>query len=266
LRPNTIVIAVAVIVSVLAAASPSHAEIIYQKMDVRIYNQGTYALDLNGDGTTDFTVMFDYGRLMESPASGDGAEGTPPTPLKGGQPIGPNQQFSTGTQTMYWPKGQIRYLGLSFLINGETHYGWAKLQIFIIYFGPPKLELRLTGYAYETVPGMPINAGQLPPNFRIRASPASATVSPGQSTASTLTLTPIDGFSDTVTLTCKVPNGDGLGCEVSPSSVTLDGTDSATATLSMNTSPSTLAGTYKVSANGAYGALAHSTTFTLTVQ
>lgn len=151
----------AVMVTVLGSAYPSRAEIIYQKMDVRIYNQGTYALDLNGDGTTDFTVMFDYGRLMESPASGNGAEGTPPTPLKRGQQIGPNQQFSTGTQPMYWPRNQARYLGVSFLINGETHYGWARLSTGIAWEGRKSfLFVTLTGYAYETVPGMPINAGQ----------------------------------------------------------------------------------------------------------
>ena len=51
------------------------------------------------------------------------------------------------------------YLGLMFQINGQTHYGWALLKVKI---KKPKEEVFVTllGYAYETVPGMPIDAGQ----------------------------------------------------------------------------------------------------------
>src|SRR5271157_3401998 len=99
---------------------------------------------------------------------GNGAVGTPPTPLKKGDLIGLRQQFNGWPQTLAslafsptcpgdlcfggpWPHfGQVRYLGLSFLIDGETYYGWAKVQFFIIReLGPTKLELRLTGYAYR---------------------------------------------------------------------------------------------------------------------
>jgi hypothetical protein len=46
-----------------------------------------------------------------------------------------------------------RYLGFQFKINGEVHYGWARLNA--IYGGAV-----LTGYAYETIPDQGINAGQ----------------------------------------------------------------------------------------------------------
>ena len=46
-----------------------------------------------------------------------------------------------------------RYLGFEFKINGEVHYGWARLNA--IYGGAV-----LTGYAYETIPDQGINAGQ----------------------------------------------------------------------------------------------------------
>jgi uncharacterized repeat protein (TIGR03803 family) len=104
------------------------------------------------------------------------------------------------------------------------------------------------------------------PNFKITGSPTSATVSPGQSTTSTLTLTPVAGFRGTVSLGCTVPSGDGLSCGVSPTSVTLSGTNSAKATLSIRTSSTTPAGTYSVKAKGTSGMLVHSTTFRLTVQ
>src|ERR1700689_3705424 len=46
-----------------------------------------------------------------------------------------------------------RYLGFQFKINGEVHYGWARLSAT---FGGAVL----TGYAYETIPDQGINAGQ----------------------------------------------------------------------------------------------------------
>lgn len=104
------------------------------------------------------------------------------------------------------------------------------------------------------------------PDFTITASPTSATVSPGQSTSSTLTLSPVAGFSGGVKLSCTVPGGYGLSCGVSPRSVKLSNGASATANLSIGTSPSTPAGVYKIQAKGVSGTLVHSTTFTLTVQ
>jgi len=51
-----------------------------------------------------------------------------------------------------------RYLGLVFTINGQTHFGWARLSV----PSRPKMfqvGTTLTGYAYETVPGKPITTG-----------------------------------------------------------------------------------------------------------
>jgi hypothetical protein len=48
------------------------------------------------------------------------------------------------------------YLGLKFVINGKTHYGWARFK--------PHQGLNnyyLTGYAYETIPNKPITTGQI---------------------------------------------------------------------------------------------------------
>lgn len=179
-----VVVTFAVMVTVLGSAYPSRAEIIYHGTYVLIDNQGTYGLDLNGDGIADFTLALDLQQngcmytvcAVETPASGNGAEGTHLTPLKKGAPIGPSQQFNGRLRRMAslnrncpfycyygpWPQNQVRYLGLSFLIDGETHYAWAEVQFLVITEGRRALalELRLTGYAYETVPGMPINAGQ----------------------------------------------------------------------------------------------------------
>jgi hypothetical protein len=58
-----------------------------------------------------------------------------------------------------------RFLGLRFAVNGKTYYGWAGFSVVKVGFGnygyTPYLHARLTGVAYEDVPGQPIRAGQL---------------------------------------------------------------------------------------------------------
>jgi len=51
-----------------------------------------------------------------------------------------------------------RYLGFKFKINGQFHYGWARLSVSTPAHGPYKATL--TGYAYETTPNKGIVAGQ----------------------------------------------------------------------------------------------------------
>ena len=104
-----------------------------------------------------------------------------------------------------------------------------------------------------------------PPNFKITTSPIRATLSAGGSTSSTLTISPIAGFTGTVALTCTIPSGKGLVCAISPNSVALNGTNSATANLSVNTLTSTPSGVYKIKVIGTSTTLQHTTAFTLTV-
>lgn len=51
-----------------------------------------------------------------------------------------------------------RYLGFKFKINGQFHYGWARLSVSTPAHGAYKATL--TGYAYETIPNKGIVAGQ----------------------------------------------------------------------------------------------------------
>jgi len=157
------------------------ADVVYNSANITI-NQGTYNLDLNGDGVTDFTITseisgnctphsIESGALSETPASGNG---TMIGPLAKGDEIGPNQAFSGGTLdlvfffTTWHPevckftwsgtwysyhKATTGYLGLSFQLNGETYYGWAQLTV-------KGITATLTGYAYETIPGKAITAGK----------------------------------------------------------------------------------------------------------
>ena len=56
-----------------------------------------------------------------------------------------------------WVHANERYLGLKFVINGEFHFGWARLDVNCDY--PHPINARLTGYAYETIPNQPIVTG-----------------------------------------------------------------------------------------------------------
>jgi hypothetical protein len=63
-----------------------------------------------------------------------------------------------------WAKGgkgiKNRYLGLKFHLNGEVHYGWARLSVKEQLLEDPPLAATLTGYAYETIPNKHIITGQ----------------------------------------------------------------------------------------------------------
>jgi hypothetical protein len=62
-----------------------------------------------------------------------------------------SQTFSSRGQWIYTKR---RYLGLRFIVNGQVHYGWARVSVETF------REVTLTGYAYETVPNKPIITGK----------------------------------------------------------------------------------------------------------
>ena len=75
-----------------------------------------------------------------------------------------------------------------------------------------------------------------PADFSLSATPTSTTISAGQPAVYTLTVTPSSGFNQTVTLSCSgFPSAST--CVITPPSVTLDGTNPATATVTVQTTP-----------------------------
>ena len=51
-----------------------------------------------------------------------------------------------------WFHGTNRYLGLKFVVNGQTHYGWARLTVRLTGTRVEGCQFKtvLSGYAYET--------------------------------------------------------------------------------------------------------------------
>jgi hypothetical protein len=105
------------------------------------------------------------------------------------------------------------------------------------------------------------NCGSTLPDFAINAAPPSQTVSAGNSTSYTVTVSPINGFTGNVALS----NGSlptGVGLTFNPTTIT---GGSGTSTVNVTTSASTPPGTYTITLTGTSGALVHSTSVQLIV-
>ncbi|HVH14976.1 MAG TPA: hypothetical protein VNA15_04580, partial [Candidatus Angelobacter sp.] len=101
------------------------------------------------------------------------------------------------------------------------------------------------------------------PDFRIAANPSSLTIPQGSPGTSTVTLSSINGFSGTVTLTASVSPA-GPGASLNPSTVTLASNGAASSTLNV-TSFTAAPGTYQVNVTATSGSLAHSILITVTI-
>lgn len=170
-------------VSVLAMSPAAEAKIVYTPAHVMIgaLGMGSYNLDLNQDGITDFVIertdscdvgrCFSYLAVIQKDggvAYGGKVQGCLAMPA--GAVIGPRRMFYSGFVGMAgvyshwgtksdrgnWVNVSNQYLGLKFLINGETHYGWARFTVSV----KAGVTGILSGFAYETVANQPIIAGQ----------------------------------------------------------------------------------------------------------
>ncbi len=185
-------------VSLLAVAQPAEAKIVYTPAHVTFGGGpcgsygGSYSLDLNHDGISDFVFNWrgmGMGKRCHShtinltvqPTGSNGVAGYGSASRLGSGPlIGPQQTFSGSLMAwiFFWGTGvrpnQNRgggnwyyfyngsregYLGLKFSIHGQTHYGWARLNVFTNW-NAPALTVAMLGYAYETIPNKPIIAGK----------------------------------------------------------------------------------------------------------
>jgi hypothetical protein len=57
-----------------------------------------------------------------------------------------------------WRNVKDLYLGLKFMVAGQTHFGWARLNVALT--TQASWTATLTGYAYETVANRPLLSGQ----------------------------------------------------------------------------------------------------------
>jgi len=70
--------------------------------------------------------------------------------------------------TGQWKQTTRGFLGLKFVIQGQVHYGWARLSVSANFTG---MSGAISGYAYETQPNTPITTGQENGAVRRRGQP-----------------------------------------------------------------------------------------------
>lgn len=161
-------------------AIPAHAEVVYTPIDRPLHSN--YFLDLNNDGINDFRftsydisglgevqIFATHGNRMVAAAThtcGARSDTPAPAPLPAGALIGPAKPFEANATCMAfynysggngpWLNVKDHYVGFAFFINGREHFGWARISVNKFLFNN---TARIEGYAYETVPGKPIIAG-----------------------------------------------------------------------------------------------------------
>jgi hypothetical protein len=189
-------------VSVLALAAASEAKVVYTETNQVTNTEFPLYIDLNHDGIKDFLLRTSFyegssGLVVGLNASGyrnadnlvagrrlsrSGYFFSAASALPAGARIGPKGNFSIRLPFLAeelfsgvgshnsdlgpWAgKGKgvtDRYLGLKFVVDGEVHYGWARLTVTLGHHRQfDDVSGTLTGYAYETLPNNPIIAGQI---------------------------------------------------------------------------------------------------------
>lgn len=167
------------------------AQVIFTRTNV-LLTHGTLVIDLDHDGTADFTLT-DFetssfyfrggaldvsGQTGEQPAVlGQGGQGAHALAVPAGIPIGSNSPVgfvpAQGLVSMayafnsynghglggHFANAGIKYLGFQFTLNGQVHYGWARLDVTATIAAFPSVTATLTGYAYESTPNKSIPAG-----------------------------------------------------------------------------------------------------------
>src|SRR5437773_511 len=102
------------------------------------------------------------------------------------------------------------------------------------------------------------------PDFSILADPSSFTLSRSSTDNSTITITSLNGFSGTISLSTSI-SPSGPRTTLSSSTLTLTSGGSATSILGIRTLKKTHFGTYTITVTATSGSISHSTTITLTV-
>lgn len=195
LEKNLLAYATAAGAGLLSLALPAEAQIIYTPSNTSITTAKTNGgatfttLDLNNDGKADFSFMMSatakyssYGystrakfvlKVVPAQTGNRTVEGTlPPTAsaMPAGATIGPKQKFGSDLYMQHntfngttfhtsgtWRTVEFAYVGLKFLINGQVHYGWARVKF------PSVGNITypsIYGYAYESTPNKGIVAGR----------------------------------------------------------------------------------------------------------
>ncbi|WP_433969382.1 FG-GAP-like repeat-containing protein [Tunturiibacter gelidiferens] len=210
----------------------------------RVNNQ---APSLPNDHTLDF--VFNSGGGVTSFINQLNPAPTTPAPLPSKTTLttsassaAPGQQLTlTATITGATPTGKVTFasptatLGTESLVDGVATLSFAFTTI-----GSYTVTATYAGdVANLSSTSAPVTVTVAAPDYTITASPSSAIIKAGQSATTTLTVTPVGGYTGTVKFSCgTLPIG--VACNFSPSSVT-PSSGAATSTLTITTTAPTTA-------------------------
>ncbi|HEY6764149.1 MAG TPA: hypothetical protein VI386_05210 [Candidatus Sulfotelmatobacter sp.] len=205
-------------VGLVAAAQPAEAKVVYTPTNVTLGHNSSYSIDLNNDGVADFEIsnfFYQYARqvplgahqntLTVKPQKQANRAVRAASSLNGAayaaalaphKQVGPNSPFQAGYSDLImansggsaystvlrgpWFTHRQAYLGVKFVINGISHYGWVRVTV-----SGYLSSYTIVGYAYETVPNTPISTGQTSGPARISAmQPTSGISAPQHAIAS----------------------------------------------------------------------------------
>jgi hypothetical protein len=214
------------------------------------------AADLNGDGFPELlvgTAGITGGENLSvflnanAWAAASGLPATTTTLMSSATPITTGQSI-TLTATVAAASGTTVPTGSVTFLDGSTTLGTGTLgasgtatyTTTALTAGSQVLTASYGGsatFAGSTSSAITVTVTAGAPDFAAALSPTSGTIAPGQSAMTTLTLTPSNGFSQTVALSCSgLPTG--AACSFSSASVAVNGS-AATSTLTITTAGAT---------------------------
>jgi hypothetical protein len=210
----------------------------------------SYSGDTNNNASTSNTVT-----VTVTPAPTTTALSTSSSSVNQGQLI----TYTATVTARYNPTGTVTFtsgtttLGKSSLgFNGGVFTnGVATLPVFATTAGTYNVTASYSGddnNQPSTSSAVAITV--VAPDYTVSASPASATVTAGQSATTTLTVTPVGGYNGTIKFSCgTLPTG--ASCAFAPASITPANNTPATTTLTITTTAITTASLH----NGISGSL-----------
>ena len=149
----------------------------------------SYDLDLNNDGTVDFTLRASHNHFTcawqnfsdtkSVSIISQGGNLAAASPISTNYPIGNNLSFSTNGVTLRsivtgsagpqcpvvpgsfgsWTNPTDYYIGLRLSVGANTYFGWARLNV-VVASTSTTVSCTVKAYAYNTIPNQSILAGQ----------------------------------------------------------------------------------------------------------